>query len=327
MELKRVIDCARIKEAYQRIEGIANKTPVMTSRTLNGLTGASVHLKCENFQRAGSFKFRGAFNAASLLAAEERKRGVIAHSSGNHAQALALVGRLLDIPCVVVMPENSSTVKIEAVRGYGAEIVLCEPTLKSREETTQQLIADNGYTLIHPYDNDNVIAGAGTACYELISQVNDLDYILCPVGGGGLISGTSIATKGLLSNVNVVGMEPKRANDAYLSFTTGQLVENVSTDTIADGLRTDLCQRTFDIIRQNVKDIMMVSEEEIVSTMRFLWERMKLVVEPSGAVSLAGILSGKVDVENARVGVIVSGGNVNLEAFFKDYERYLEERD
>ena len=322
-----MIRFARIKEAYHRIQGIANTTPVMTSRTLDGLTGASVHLKCENLQRAGSFKLRGAYNAVSLLAPEERKKGVIAHSSGNHAQALALVGRLLDIPAAVVMPDNSSSVKIEAVKGYGAEIVLCEPTLKSREETTARLIAEKGYTLIHPYDNDNVIAGAGTACYELISQVADLDYILCPVGGGGLISGTSIAAMGLLSDINVVGVEPKRANDAHLSFTTGQLVQNVSTDTIADGLRTNLCQRTFDIIRRNVEDIVLVSEEEIVSAMRFLWERMKLVVEPSGAVSLAGLLTGKLDVENARVGAILSGGNVDLNAFFKDYERQVEERD
>lgn len=320
-----VIEFARIEDACRRIQGIANKTPVMTSSTLDGLTGASVHLKCENLQRAGSFKFRGAYNAISLLAPEERRKGVIAHSSGNHAQALALVGRLLDIPVVAVMPKNSSSVKIEAVRGYDAEIVMCEPTLKSREETTARLIADKGYTLIHPYDNDNVIAGAGTACYELNSQVANLDYILCPVGGGGLISGTSIAAKGSFPNIKVVGVEPERANDAYLSFTTGQMVQNTSTDTIADGLRTNLCQRTFDIIRQNVDDIVLVSEEDIVSAMRFLWERMKLVVEPSGVVSLAGILSEKLDVENSRVGVIVSGGNVDLEAFFKGYERQLDD--
>jgi threonine dehydratase len=323
--MKKVIEFVRIEDACKRIQGIANKTPVMTSSTLDGLTGASVHLKCENLQRAGSFKFRGAYNAVSLLAPEERRKGVIAHSSGNHAQALALVGRLLDIPAVVVMPKNSSSVKIKAVRGYGAEIVMCEPTLKSREETTARLIADKGYTLIHPYDNDNVIAGAGTACYELISQVADLDYILCPVGGGGLISGTSIAAKGSFPNIKVVGVEPERANDAYLSFTMGQMVQNTSTDTIADGLRTNLCQRTFDIIRQNVDDIVLVSEEDIVSAMRFLWERMKLVVEPSGVVSLAGILSEKLDGKNARVGVIVSGGNVDLEAFFKGYERQLDD--
>ncbi len=322
-----MIDFTRIQEAYQRIQGIANKTPVMTSRTLDGLTRASVSLKCENLQRGGSFKFRGAYNAVSLLAAEERKAGVIAHSSGNHAQALALVAGILDIPAVVVMPNNSSRVKIEAVRGYGAEIVMCEPTLRSREETTRKLIADKGYTLIHPYDNYNVIAGAGTACYELNSQVKDLDLILCPVGGGGLISGTSIAAKGLLSKVKVVGVEPERANDAYLSFKTGQLVENASADTIADGLRTNLCQKTFDIIRRNVDDIVTVSEEDIVSAMRFLWERMKLVVEPSGAVSLAGLLSDRVDVQDARVGAIISGGNVNIEAFFEDYERQLKEKD
>lgn len=315
-----VVDFTRIREVNSRIHGIANKTPVMTSRTLDDITGASVHLKCENLQRAGSFKFRGAYNAVSLLAPDERKKGVIAHSSGNHAQALALAAGLHDIPAVVVMPKNSSSVKIEAVRRYGADIVFCEPTLQGREETTRGLIANNGYALIHPYDNDDVIAGAGTACYELNSQVRKLDYILCPVGGGGLISGTSVAAKGYLSEVSVVGVEPERANDAYQSFTSGTLIENTSTDTIADGLRTNLCQRTFDIIRKNVDDIVLVSEDEIISAMRFLWERMKLVVEPSGAVSLAGILSGKVDARNARVGVIVSGGNVDLKAFFESYQ-------
>jgi len=318
-----VVDNDQVMDAYQRIEGSANKTPVMTSRTLDGLVQASVFLKCENMQRGGSFKFRGAYNAVSLLPPELRNRGVIAHSSGNHAQALALVVRLMDIPAVVVMPENSSTVKIEAVRGYGANIVKCQPTLESRQETTGKLIEERGYTLIHPYDNETVIAGAGTACHELLSQVSNLDYIFCPIGGGGLISGTSIAAKGLIPDVKVMGVEPEKAQDAYLSFTSGELVQNVSTDTVADGLRTYLCQRTFDIIKHNVDEIVLVSEEEIVAAMRFLWERMKLVVEPSGAVSLAGLLKIKEKVFNARVGVIISGGNVDLEAFFRDYERRL----
>lgn len=314
-----MIDYEHIEKAYQRIRKIAITTPVMTSRVLNEQVGASVFLKCENFQRTGSFKFRGVYNTLSLLPPEERKVGVIAHSSGNHAQALALCARLFDIPCVVVMPSNSSQVKIDAAKGYGAEIVMCEPTLEARVKTTQELIRNIGYTLIHPYNNDNVIAGAGTAAYELISEVKELDYIFCPIGGGGLISGTSIAAKGLLSEVKVIGVEPELANDAYISFTTGKLVTNINTETVADGLRTSLSKRTFDIIRRNVDDIVLVSEKEIIETMQFLWERMKLVVEPSGAVSLAGLLNAKVDLKGRRIGAILSGGNVDLAGFFKSY--------
>jgi threonine dehydratase len=317
--MMRLIDFTRIEKAYLGIWGIANNTPFMTSRVLNGIVNASVYLKCENFQRTGSFKFRGAYNAVSLLTPEEKIQGVIAHSSGNHAQALALAARLFDIPCVVVMPSNSSKVKIDAVEDYSAKIVICGQKPKDRAETTNQLIAENGYTLIHPYNNDNVIAGAGTAAYELVKQVKDLDFIFCPIGGGGLISGTSIAVKGLLPKAKIIGVEPKNANDAYLSFTTGKLVLNVSTNTIADGLRTSLSQKTFNIIRQNVDEILLVSEEEIVEAMRFLWKRMKLVVEPSGAVSLAGLLRGEVDVKKSKVGVILSGGNVDLESFFERY--------
>lgn len=311
-----MIGINQIEEAYKGLEGKANITPVLTSRALNRLSGAVVQLKCENFQRTGSFKFRGAYNSVSLLTQDEKEKGVIAHSSGNHAQALALVSKLFKIPCVVVMPSNSSKIKMEAVTGYGAKIVLCRPTPKDREETTNRLIEQEGYTLVHPYDNDNTIAGAGTCAYEQIEQAKELDYIFCPIGGGGLISGTSIATKGLLPNAKVIGVEPKLANDAYISFTKGSLVSNTRFDTIADGLRTSLCTRTFDIIQRNVDEIICVSEKEIIDAMRFLWERMKLVVEPSGAVSLAGLLKGKTDVRGGNVGVILSGGNVDLEAFF-----------
>jgi threonine dehydratase len=317
--MSRLIDFAYIEKAYQRISGIANNTPIMTSRALDELASASVFLKCENFQRTGSFKFRGVYNTLSLLPPEERKVGVIAQSSGNHAQALALCARLFEIPCVVVMPSNSSQVKIDAAKGYGAKIIMCEPTLEARVKTTQELIRNIGYTLIHPYNNDNVIAGAGTAAYELISEVKGLDYIFCPIGGGGLISGTSIAAKGLLSEVKVMGVEPELANDAYISFTSGKLVPNVNTETVADGLRTSLSKRTFNIIRSYVDEIVLVSENEIIEAMRFLWERMKLVVEPSGAVSLAGLLSGKADIKGRRVGAILSGGNVDLAGFFKSY--------
>jgi threonine dehydratase len=320
-----LIDFTHIERAYLGLRGIANTTPFMTSRVLNELVNSPVYLKCENLQRTGSFKFRGAYNALSLLSSEERTKGVIAHSSGNHGQALALSARLFDTQCVVVMPSNSSKVKIKAVEGYGAEIVMCGVDPKERAETTKRLMAEKGYTLIHPYDNDNVIAGAGTAAYELIKQVKDLDFILCPIGGGGLISGTSIAVKSLLPKAKIIGVEPKNANDAYLSFTTGKLVSNVSSDTIADGLRTSLSQKTFDIIGQNVNEIVLVSEEEIVEAMRFLWERMKLVVEPSGAVSLAGVLKGEVDVNKGKVGVILSGGNIDLENFFENYRSQIKE--
>lgn len=314
-----MIDISQIEAAYERLKGKAIPTPVFNSRTLNGLADASVSLKCENFQRTGSFKFRGAFNTVSLLSPQEREKGVIAHSSGNHAQALALVSKLFEIPCTVVMPSNSAKVKVEAVRGYGAEIIMCGPTPKDRAETTQSIINEKGYTLIHPYDNDNTIAGAGTCAYELIEQVKELDHIFCPIGGGGLISGTSIAVKGLLSKAKVIGVEPELANDAYLSFTSGELVPNKRFDTIADGLRTSLCERTFSIIKKNVDKIVLVSEKEILEAMRFLWERMKLVVEPSAAVSLAGLLKGEVEVRNCGVGVILSGGNVDLNEFFKSY--------
>ncbi|UCG71023.1 MAG: threonine/serine dehydratase [Thermoplasmata archaeon] len=319
--MMRLMDLRHIEKTYQRLREIVNKTPVAKSRTLNELKNASIYLKCENFQRTGSFKFRGAYNTVSQLSSKEREKGVIAHSSGNHGQALALAAGLFNIPCIVVMPKNSSKVKMNAVANYGAEIVLCGINPKDRAKTAQKLMEENGYTLIHPYDNDNMIAGAGTAAYELIKEVGELDYVFCPVGGGGLISGTSIAAKGLLPRIKVIGVEPEKANDAYLSFTSGKLVPSVSPDTIADGLRTSLSQRTFEIIKKNVHDIVLVSEKEIVETMRFLWERMKLVVEPSGAVSLAGLLKEEVDADNLRVGVILSGGNVDLGRFFKGYKR------
>jgi threonine dehydratase len=315
-----LIDISHIEAAYERLRGNATLTPVFTSRTLDRLIKASVSLKCENFQRGGSFKFRGAFNTVSLLPVEDRERGVIAHSSGNHAQALSLVARLFEIPCTVVMPSNSARVKIEAVKGYGAEIVMCGPTPKDRSETTSDLIEENGYTLVHPYDNDNTIAGAGTCAYEFVHQAEELDYVFCPVGGGGLISGTSIAIKSLLPQAKIIGVEPEIANDAYLSFTTGKLVPNTRFDTIADGLRTSLCERTFNIIRENVDDIILVSEKQILDAMMFLWERMKIVVEPSGACTLAGLLKDDLDTKECKVGAILSGGNVDLREFFEGHQ-------
>ena len=264
----------------------------------------------------GAFKMRGAYNTVSQLNDEEKEAGVITHSSGNHAQALALSARLLGIKAVVIMPSNSPQVKINATKGYGAEVVLCEPTLEAREETTNALIAEHGYTLVHPYDNDNIIRGAGTAAYELIKEIGDLDFLFCPVGGGGLLSGTSIATKGACPDAKVIAVEPENADDAFKSFRAGEIVINPTSNTIADGLRTHLCERTFSIIKENVDDIILVSEQQIIDAMRFLWERMKIVVEPSGAVSLAGVLSCQVPLQGQRVGVIISGGNIDLEEFF-----------
>ena len=260
---------------------------------------------------------RGAYNAVSQLSEEERRRGVVTHSSGNHAQALSLAARLLGVKAVVVMPRNSPQVKVNATRDtYGAEVVFCENTVQSRYETTERLIEGHGYTLVHPYDDDRVIAGAGTAALELLQDQNALEIVVAPVGGGGLLSGTSITAKGFNAKVQVYGVEPSLVDDAYRSFRSGKVESNTRTDTIADGLRTNLSQRTLNYIRTNVENIVLVSEREILDAMQFLWERMKLVVEPSGAVSLAAILTGRIHVKGKKVGVIVSGGNIDTGEFF-----------
>ncbi|RMG31824.1 MAG: pyridoxal-phosphate dependent enzyme [Methanobacteriota archaeon] len=295
----------------QRLEGIANKTPVMTSRTLNQLTGHNVFVKAENFQRMGAFKFRGAYNAISQLTEEERERGVITHSSGNHAQAVALACKLLNIKATIVMPNNAPQVKKDATRGYGGTIIECEPTQEAREQTCQQLIDKHGYVFIHPYDNVKVIQGAGTVAMELVSQVGNLDAIIAPVGGGGLLSGTSAYSKLSGTISQVFGAEPKMADDAYRSFRSGTLLPQTNPQTIADGLRTSLSPLTFDLITKYVDDIITVSEKEIIDAMQFLWERMKLVVEPSGAVSLAALHKLEAD-SNLRIGLILSGGNVDI---------------
>ncbi|MFW9914917.1 MAG: threonine/serine dehydratase [Candidatus Thorarchaeota archaeon] len=308
-----------IQDAYARIASLINKTPIMTSRTLDDLVNAKIFLKCENFQRGGAFKFRGACNAILQLSKEEKENGIIAHSSGNHAQAVALASSLLGVKAVIVMPNNAPGVKVAATKGYGAEIVFSGNSLDNRIMVVNELISQHGYTLIHPYDNENVIAGAGTAVLEFLGDIKEkggLDIVFCPIGGGGFISGTSIAFKGLSADSKVIGAEPEIANDAYRSFKSGNLLKNVNIGTIADGLRTSLSERTFRIIQENVDDIVTVSENEILKAMRFLWERMKLVVEPSGAVPLAALLSNKVDVENRQVGIMISGGNIDLDRFF-----------
>jgi threonine dehydratase len=312
-----MVEYSDILTAFDRIKDIVNKTPVITSRTLNKLTKAEIYVKCENFQRIGAFKMRGAYNAISLLTEQQKAKGVIAHSSGNHAQAVALSSKLLNIKATIVMPITSPQVKINATRDtYDAEVVMCENSLEARQKMTEKLIEKHGYTMIHPYDNDNIIAGAGTAAYELLNQINGLDMVFAPVGGGGLLSGTLIAVKGFNSNIKVYGVEPKNVDDAYRSIKSGKIESNETINSIADGLLTNLSERTFNIIRKKVNQIIIVSEKEIVDAMRFIWERMKLVVEPSGACSLAGVLSGKIPIENKKVGVIISGGNIDLNEFF-----------
>ncbi|NHI88599.1 MAG: pyridoxal-phosphate dependent enzyme [Candidatus Thorarchaeota archaeon] len=311
-----MVDIQDIYDAHTRIRDYALWTPVMTSSTIDKMVNCQVFFKCENFQRVGAFKFRGAFNTVSQLTKEERERGVIAHSSGNHAQALALAASILGIKATIVMPKNSPMVKVNATRGYGAEVVFCENSTESRVQVANELIKEHNYVLIHPYNDERIVAGAGTAALELIEEAEELDYVFAPVGGGGLLSGTSIATKGLCPDASVIGVEPKNADDAFRSFRDGVIYPSVKPNTIADGLRTQLGDITFRIIREYVDSIVTVSEKEIVDAMRLLWERMKLVVEPSGAVSLAGLLKMNDKLNDRRVGVIISGGNIDLTGFF-----------
>jgi len=313
-----------IQDAYNRNIDVVNKTPVMTSRTLNKITGSKNYLKCENFQRVGAFKFRGAYNTLSLLTEKQKKQGVITHSSGNHAQALALAASLLGIKATIVMPKGAPVNKINATKGYGAEIVFCDNNLKSRAQTTEEIIERNNSILIHPYDNDNIINGQGTAAFELIKEVGDLDLVIAPLGGGGLLSGTAIASKGLCPNAQVIGVEPSIADDALRSLKAGYIIPSTYPNTIADGLRTSISEKTFKFIREYVDQIITVSEMEIIEAMRFLWERMKIIVEPSGAVPLAAMLSKRISVNKKKVGLILSGGNIDLEPFFKLLKKRLE---
>jgi threonine dehydratase len=313
-----MVNFSDIEAAVQRIKDAVNHTPIMSSRNLNSMYDAEFYFKCENFQRIGAFKFRGAMNACLQLTEDQKKKGVITHSSGNHAQALALAAKMLNINATVVMPLGSPEVKINATRDtYGAKVVFCENSIKARHDTTQKLIDEFGYTMIHPYDNDQIIAGAGTAAYELLKEKPDLDYIIAPVGGGGLLSGTALASKGLNPNIKVFAAEPLLVDDAFRSIQSGKIETNAQINTIADGLRTNLAERTFNIIQKNVDAIIRVNEYQIIDAMRFLWERMKLVVEPSGAVPLAAVMSGQMDIKDKKVGLIISGGNVDVGEFFQ----------
>ncbi len=300
-----------VTHAAERIAPFVHRTPVLSSRSLDAFAGRSVVLKAEHLQRTGAFKYRGATNAVRALPDELAARGVAAHSSGNHAQALALAARVRGIPAYLVMPRGAPRCKREATVGYGATVVDCEPTLVDRETTLARVLADTGATEIHPYDDPDVIAGAGTAALELLTDVPDLDAVVAPVGGGGLLSGTGIAAHGLRPSLRVHGAEPAGADDAARSLAAGRLIASVAPTTIADGLLTSLSDRTFGLLRDHVESIVVVTDDEIVEAMGWLWTRLKQVVEPSGAVAVAALRSGK--IEGDRVGVIVSGGNVDLD--------------
>ncbi|HEY0671835.1 MAG TPA: threo-3-hydroxy-L-aspartate ammonia-lyase [Longimicrobiales bacterium] len=301
-----------VRAAARRLHGVAHRTPVMTSRTLDELTGAQIFLKCENFQRVGAFKFRGAYNALSQLAQEQRQRGVLTFSSGNHAQAIALAGRLLGIKTTIIMPSNAPAAKLEATRGYGAEIIVFDPSEQKREELAVEINAERNMIVIPPYDHADIVAGQGTAALELFEETGTLDVLLVPCGGGGLLSGSAIAAKGVAAGCAVIGVEPEVADDATRSFKTGTLQTTHNAPTIADGLRTPaLGKVTFPLVQKYVDDMVTVSETEIVDAMRFLWTRMKLVIEPSGAVPLAPVLRAQ-RPQGKRIGVILSGGNVDM---------------
>ncbi len=302
-----------IRRAAERIAPYAHRTPVLTCDALDRRAGARLFLKCENLQKVGAFKFRGACNAVMSLSDEEADHGVATHSSGNHAQALALAARLRGIPAYIVMPDNAPAVKKAAVAGYGGHITFCEPILQARESALARVLAETGATFVHPYNDARVIAGQGTAALELLQEVDDLDVVMAPVGGGGLLSGTALAVAAVSPRTRVLGGEPAAADDAYRSLHAGHIIPSVNPRTIADGLLTSLGELTYALICRHVEDIVTVSEEAIVAAMRFVWERAKLVIEPSAAVPLAVFWEQKVDLRGLRVGVILSGGNVDLD--------------
>lgn len=312
METRQVPDFTDILRAHRLIAPYIHRTPVLTSTSINEITGAEVYFKCENFQKVGAFKFRGATHAVLCLSDSEAVRGVATHSSGNHAAALALAARTRGIPCYVAMPETAPKIKIEAVRSYGAIITFCKPTLASREETLQQILRETGAVFVHPFDNFNVICGQGTAARELLEDQPRIDTLLVPVGGGGLLSGSALAAKAMIPGIRVIGCEPANADDACRSYYSGTLMPSADPKTIADGLLTALSERTFSIIRSHVDDILTVSEESIIRAMRMVWQRMKIIVEPSSAVPVAVLMEYPQRFSGHRVGIVISGGNCDL---------------
>jgi threonine dehydratase len=317
-----LIDWTRIAEAHERIRTRIHRTPVLTSSNLNELVGARLFFKCENLQKTGSFKIRGATNAIFSLSEQEGRRGVVTHSSGNHAAAVACAAAWRGIAASIVMPKNAPKIKCRAVEGYGGKITYCEPNVTARAETAARIQAETGAVMVHPYDDDRIIAGQATAAKELLEEVPDLQAVLAPVSGGGLLSGTCLGAKGVRPDVRVYGCEPERADDAYRSLKSGKLQGLETSDTIADGLRASLAARTFVILQKHIDGILLVNEEEIVATMKLVWERMKIVIEPSSAVALAPLLrssglkemgmAGRGEGQPPRIGVIFSGGNVEL---------------
>jgi threonine dehydratase len=302
-----------VESAARQIAGVAHRTPVITSRSVDERTGAHVFFKCENFQRAGAFKFRGAYNALSRLSPRERRAGVVTFSSGNHAQAIALAGHVLGVPRVIVMPSDAPAVKVDGTRGYGGEVVLYDREREDREEIGRRLAHERGLTLIPPYDHPHVIAGQGTAARELIEEAGALDMLCAPCGGGGLLSGSALAAGAMSPGCRVIGVEPAAGDDAARSFRTRQLQTVHNPKTIADGARTpSLGSLTFPLILQHVSDVTTVTDEVLLRTMFYLWERLKVVVEPTGALAAAAVLEGGVAPPGSRVGVLLSGGNVDL---------------
>ncbi|MBW2261155.1 MAG: pyridoxal-phosphate dependent enzyme [Deltaproteobacteria bacterium] len=305
-----------VRRAAERIAPYAHRTPVLTSRSIDAIVGSQLFFKCENLQRVGAFKFRGACNTVMSLTEEEASRGVATHSSGNHAAALTLAASLRGAPAHIVMPRTSPEVKKRAVAGYGASITYCEPTLEARESTLDEVVARTGATFVHPYNDHRIIAGQGTAGLELMEDVPGLDTVMTPVGGGGLLSGTSISVTSLDPTVRVIAAEPEGADDAHRSLIEGRIVPSVEPRTICDGLLTSLGEKTFAIIRNNVERIVTVSDAAVLEAMRLVWERMKVVIEPSAAVTLGVLLERKIDLTGRRIGIVFSGGNVDLGAFF-----------
>ena len=307
---------ADVQAASERLKGVAHRTPVLHSTTLNKLTGAEFFFKCENLQRMGAFKFRGGYNALAQFSPEQAKRGALAFSSGNHAQAIALSARILGMPAVIVMPQDAPAAKLAATRGYGAEVVTFDRFSEDREAISARIAQERGMTLVPPYNHRDVIAGQGTAALELLQDVPDLDYLFAPLGGGGLLSGTLLSAKAMAPGCKVYGVEPEAGNDAQQSLRKGEIVKIATPKTLADGAQTQaLGDLTFAIIRRDVSDIFTASDAQLVETMRFYAERMKIVVEPTGALSLAGARHGGLDLRGKRVGIIISGGNVDLASY------------
>ncbi|MDF1612590.1 pyridoxal-phosphate dependent enzyme [Stygiobacter electus] len=310
--MNEILTKERLIEARERISNQVKRTPILTSSSINKILNANIFFKCENFQKVGAFKFRGASNAVLSLNEKEMINGVATHSSGNHAAALALAAKMKNIPAYIVMPKTAPEIKKKAVAGYGAKIIFCEPTLKAREETLNNVIQETNAIFIHPYDNYDVIAGQSTAAQEIFAELNDLDFIIAPVGGGGLLSGTALSTKYFSPKTKIIGAEPKEADDAFKSFNDKKIYPSINPKTICDGLLTQLSEKTFKIITNTVDEILTAKEETIIEAMKLIWERMKIIIEPSSAVTLAIMIENQEKFLNKKIAIILSGGNVDL---------------